>query len=973
MVSAAAARKTVSVLFCDLADSTALGERLDPEPLRELMGRWYEEMRAAVESHGGTVEKFVGDAVMAVFGLPRAHEDDALRAIRAALGMQQAVERLNAALAGREVPALRIRIGINTGEVVTGDDVATLVTGDAVNTAKRLEQAAGGGEILIGALTQRLVRHAAELEAAGAVDAKGKSAPVEAWRVLRDVAGAEAFARRWDTPLVGRRSELAMLRDELTAATDGRSCRLVTVVADAGSGKSRLASELGAEVGENATVLSGRCLPYGDGITFWPLAELLRGFGGDEAVAAAVQDEPDAALIVERLGRLTRGTGAPEELFWAVRRLFETLARSKPLVLVLEDVHWAEATLLDLVEYVSRWSSDAPILLLCLARPELLEERPRWDGAIVRLEPLSDDEASELLAALDTAGLISLELRDRVSEKAQGNPLYAEQLVAMLSESNGDAELSRLPPTIDALITARLDRLEPAERDALERAAVIGNDFWPGAIAALGDGSQALGATLFELVRRELVEPAASTVPGEDGFSFRHALIRDAAYAAAPLRRRAGHHERFGAWLAAEGFGDEYDEIRGYHLEQAVRLSRELGSDDMHVRALAEEAYELLATAGRRAYSRSDAPAANNLLERALALKDGDLELRRLLAQTLWDSGNGKRSLELLRAVVDDAVAAGDRAQEWYARLDAAVIERLEGTDFLEMASEAVEVFSELDDERGLSEAWRRIGRAELGRCSFAAAAAAGERALHYARRCDERIAAARAVDVVVTALYWGPEPVDAAISRCEMLLAETAESGQLRGNVLSSLCGLRALQADFEEARRLRAEAGVIFAELGLQMHAAGLAEVASQIEQLAGDPAAAVAELRVASDLVSGQGVSFDAELAAALVAQGRHEEARGLAEAAREAVFPTDVMGGVVWRGALARIEAAAGNRDVALALAREGADMAALTDGLAMRAEALLALAAVLTMAGESEEAARVEREAALLYERKGATR
>ena len=428
-----------------------------------------------------------------------------------------------------------------------------------------------------------------------------------------------------------------------------------------------------------------------------------------------------------------------------------------------------------------------------------------------------------------------------MAETAQGNPLYAEQLVAMLAEADGEAELTELPPTIQALLAARLDRLEPAERDVLERAAVVGGEFWPGAIAALGEGEEALGATLLDLVRRELVEPAPSTIPGEDGFSFRHALIRDAAYGATPLRRRAAHHEQFAEWLASAGFGEEFDEIRGYHLEQAVRLRRELGADDDHVLALATEAYELLARAGRRAYARSDAPAANNLLERSLALQDGDLELRRLLAQTLWDAGEGERSLELFKAVVDDAVAAGNRAQEWYARLDAAVIERLGGTDFLEMASQAVEVFSELDDERGLSEAWRRIGRAELGRCSFAAAAAAAERALHYARRCDERVAAARAVDVVVTALYWGPEPVDSAIARCDLLLAETAGNGQLRGNVLSALTGLRALQADFDEARRLRAEATAIFGELGLQMHAAGLAEVASQVERLAGDPVAA------------------------------------------------------------------------------------------------------------------------------------
>ncbi len=958
VVSAAASRKTVSVLFCDLAGSTALGERLDPEPLRELMASWYEAMRTVVESHGGTVEKFVGDAVMAVFGLPRTHEDDALRAVRAALEMRKAASEFV------------LRIGVNTGVVVTGDEATTLVTGDAVNTAKRLEQAADGGEILVGAVTERLIRHAVELEPVTPIDAKGKSAVVEAWRVLSLVEGAEPFARRWDTPLVGRRSELAVLRDELTASVDTKSCRLVTVVGTAGVGKTRLASELAAEVGEHATVLSGRCLPYGDGITFWPLVELLRAFGGEEAVAEAVQDEPDASLIVERLDGLTSGTGSSEELFWAVRRLFEALARRKPLVVVLEDVHWAEEVLLDLVEHVSRWSRDAAVLLLCIARPELLEERPRWEGEIVRLEPLSRAEASELLDALDATGALSEELRERVAETAQGNPLYAEQVVAMLAETEGSTEAAELPPTIQALIAARLDRLEPVERDVLERAAVVGDEFWPGAVAALGEGDETLGATLLGLVRRELVEPAASTVPGQDGFRFRHALIREAAYASAPLRRRAAHHERFAEWLASEGFGEDYDEIRGYHLEQAVRLRRELGIDDEELQALAAEAYELLAAAGRRAFARSDAPAANNLFERSLALQDGDLELRRLFAQTLWDSGNGERSLELLRAVADDAVAAGDRAQEWYARLDAAVIERLEGTDFLEMASQAVEVFSELDDERGLSEAWRRIGRAELGRCSFAAAAAAAERALHYARRCEERVAAARAVDVVVTALYWGPEPVDSAIARCDLLLAETAGNGQLRGNVLSALTGLRALQADFDEARRLRAEAAAIFGELGLQMHAAGLAEVASQVERLAGDPVAAEAELRTAVELVSGQGLFFRAQLAAALVAQGRYEEARPLAEAARDTTFTTDVLASVVWRGALARIEAAAGDVEVALALAREGVDMAALTDGLAMRAESLFDLAAVLNVAGDASEAERARQEATVLYEQKG---
>ena len=962
MVSAAASRKTVSVLFCDLAGSTALGEQLDPEPLRELMASWYEAMRAVVESHGGKVEKFVGDAVMAVFGLPRTHEDDALRAVRAALDMREA--------AGDFV----LRIGVNTGVVVTGDEATTLVTGDAVNTAKRLEQAAGGGEILVGAVTEALIRHAVELEPVEPIDAKGKSTAVAAWRVLGLVAGAEPFARRWDIPLVGRRSELAVLRDELTASVDGNSCRLVTVVGTAGVGKTRLTAELAAEVRDYATVLTGRCLAYGDGITYWPLAELLRAFGGDAAVAEAVRDDPDADLVVERLRTLVAGGDGPaEELFWAARRLFEALGRRRPLVVVLEDIHWAEATLLDLVEHISRWSQGAPILLLCVARPELLEERPRWDGTVIRLDPLSADEASELLDALDTSGLLSSELRDRVAEKAQGNPLYAEQLVAMLAESEGDVDLLELPPTIQALLAARLDRLEPLERDVLERASVVGKDFWPSAVAAL-NGGEPVGATLLGLVRRELVEPASSTVPGEDGFSFRHALIRDAAYSSAPLRRRAAYHERFAGWLASGSFGEEFDEIRGYHLEQAVRLRRELGVDDEHTRALAAQAYELLAAAGRRAHARCDAPAAGNLLERALALDDGDLELRRLLAQTIWDAGRTPRAADLLRGVVEDAAVAGDRAQEWYARLDLLVVE---GTlaDYVEVTSQAVEVFSELNDERGLSEAWRRTARAELLRCSFAAAEAAAERAIHYARRRDDRLAAARAADALATALLWGPAPVDTAVGRCEELLAEAEGNDPMRANVLSTLSGLHALRGDFDGARRHHAVATGIYRELGHPMLLAGLAEIAAEIERLAGDPVSAEIELRRALDWLHSTGrPSFEhhyaAALTGALVAQGRYEDAREPAEAARDGISVHDIQANVLWRGALAQVEAAAGNLHIALALAREGADMAALTDGLAMRAEALLDLSVVLDAAGETEEAARVEREAAGLYTQKG---
>ena len=978
MVSAAATRKTVSVLFCDLADSTALGERLDPEPLRELLGRWYEEMRAAVERHGGTVEKFVGDAVMAIFGVPRAHEDDALRAIRAAAEMQSAVKRLNG---GRDAPELRIRIGINTGEVVTGAGVATLATGDAVNTAKRLEEAAGAGEILIGAVTERLVRHAALLEAVEPVEAKGKSSPLAAWRVVHAVPDAEPFARRWDTPLVGRSRELAILRAELAASSASRTCRLVTVLGEAGVGKTRLVSELVAELSESAKVVSGRCLPYGDGITFWPVAELIRTLGGDAAVAEAALAEPDGALVVERL-RALGGGGPAEELFWAVRRLFEALARERPLIVVFEDLHWAEPTLLDLVEHVSRWSHDSRILLLALARPELLEERPRWEGTLLRLDSLSPAEASQLLEALDDDGLLSPQTRARVTETAQGNPLYAEQLVAMISEAGTETAATDLPPTIQALLAARLDHIDPAERDVLERAAVVGREFWPGAVAALGESpGDAVGTTLLELVRLDFVEPAPPTVPGEDGFRFRHALIRDAAYGATPLRRRAAHHERFALWLASVGDANEYDEIRGYHLEQAVLLARELGAQSDRDAALAAEASALLARAGIRAYARGDVPAARSLLARGLALgpsaQADDLELRRILARALWETGETEAALDLVEEVAAAAAAAGDRAEEWYARLDAAGMRGAGGPDgllsFLETASQAVEVFSELDDERGLAQAWRRISRAEIVRCSYAAAETAAVRALRYALGCGERVDAAWAADGLGTALLWGPTPVADAVRRCNELIAEAGENEVLRANLLAALAGLRALEGDIADARRLRVATEDIYRDLGQRMSIAGLTQVAAQIERLAENPAGAEAEIRSGLEILRGTGSEAlqQAWLAAALVAQDRYEEAREPAETARSIASPEDVLDQVVWRGALARVEAAAGNLENALSLARSAVETASLTDGLTMQADALVDLAAVSESAGDTEEAERSRSEAAALYKRKGA--
>jgi class 3 adenylate cyclase/tetratricopeptide (TPR) repeat protein len=982
MVSAAAARKTVSVLFCDLANSTALGERLDPEPLRELMGRWYEEMQVALERHGGTVEKFIGDAVMAVFGLPQAHEDDALRAIRAALEMQAAVGRLNASLAGRDMPELRIRIGINTGEVVTGEGAATLATGDAVNTAKRLEEAAGGGDILIGAVTESLVRHATRLDSVTPVEAKGKRAPVEAWRVLGVIAGAESFARRWDTPLVGRSRELDILREGLTAGADRRECRLVTVIGAAGVGKTRLVSELVAEVGSYATVAAGRCLPYGDGITFWPLTELIQRLGGEPAVAEALGDDPDSALVVERLRVLGgHGTAPPEELFWAVRRLFELLARERPLLVVLEDVHWAEPMLLDLVEHVSRWSRDAPILLLCVARPELFEERPQWEGVHVRLEPLSLGEATQLLDALDAGGILSPELRTRVTEVAQGNPLYAEQLVAMLAdEARTAVELVTLPPTIQALLTARLDRLDPVEREVIQRAAVVGKEFWPGAVAALNGGDETLGTTLLGLVRRELVEPAASSVPGQDGFRFRHALIRDAAYAGIPKRTRADLHERFASWLELH---DTPDEFEGYHLEQAYLYRDELGSLDEHARSLGGRAGELLTAAGRQALARDDISAAVNLLERGVALlpqKSGTRGYALLdLAIAFMRSGSFAPAEGTLEEALASARSDGNRQLELRTLIERAffrIFTNVEtpGEETTRIAEEAIPELGAIGDDGGVARAWHLLSEPPVNACRWGERAAALEHALAHARRAGDTREVARAAGFLMQAIQLGPTPVDDAIERAHLFLSESADDRLLTASILSSLAVLLAMRGEFDEARARWARARALWDELGMAQNRALRTIDGSAIELLAGNIEAAEHELRTGYRMFEELGdihlrPTVAAYLAAALAQGNRLDDAKAFAEFAQSHSSEDDIVTQVMWRVALAQVRARGSDAAPARRLAREAVELAAPTDFLDLQATALLALARVLRKAG-AREATDVAAQAQAVYERKG---
>jgi class 3 adenylate cyclase len=587
---ARAVRKVVSVLFCDLVGSTALGDRTDPEALRTLMRGYYDTARTVLERHGGTVEKFVGDAVMAVFGMPVATEDDALRAVRAAVELRDSVHGLG----------LASRIGVNTGEVVAGEG-DTLVTGDAVNIAARLEQAADAGGILLGEGTLSLVRDAVTTEKLG-LAVKGKPEPVASYRLLSLDSSASGRIRRLDRPMVGRRREQQRLLADFADVVESRTCRLFTLLGDAGVGKSRLVADFLSQVADEAVVARGRALSYGDGITYWPLIEMLDQLGIDPAEAIR---------------------SSPADTQLATRALFEGVAANRPLVLVIDDLQWAEASMLDLVEHLADWAREAPILLLCVARPELLEVRGGWGGgklnaSSILLEPLGESDAQELADALLAEVQLDARTRRQVLATAEGNPLFLEEMAALARDTPGPV---LVPPTIRALLQARLDTLNNAERMVMERGAVEGKVFHRASVTALTPAACRDGVPthLVALTRKELLRRDRSQITGDDAFRFRHLLIRDAAYDALPKSVRAELHERFAEWLTGVDRLPEQDEIIGYHLEQAASYLRELAVDAAHADELAARAGGRLSTAGLSALERGDLAASGKLLGRAVA------------------------------------------------------------------------------------------------------------------------------------------------------------------------------------------------------------------------------------------------------------------------------------------------------------------------------------------------------------------
>ena len=967
-------RKTVTVLFADVVDSTALGGSLDPEVLRTLMLRYFEVAQRVIERHGGTVEKFIGDAVMAAFGIPSVHEDDALRAVRAARELRDAIDAVNG-----EQPAafLQIRVGVNTGEVLAADPASqgSYATGTAVNVAVRLEEAAMPGEILLGEATHRLVSYAVDAEAIEGVDLGGALGHAKAFRLLEVGAVPRPLGH---ASFVGREDESAFLRAAVAGVRAERRSRVVTVVGDPGVGKTRLLSELFASLGGDERALTGRCAAYGDGATFMPLAEIVAEAAPSrpaETIAALLGADEQATVIAQRVTQLTgdaEGAASTGEIFWAVRRFLEALAAEGALVVALEDVHWAEPTLLDLLEYLAAWPAEAPLLLVCLARPELLEQRPRWGSGrqSLVLEPLEPEAACLVLDQLAPAELPSRD-RQRIVRIAEGNPLFLEQLLALADEVGPDA-VTRVPPSVEAILAARLDRIERSERALLERAAVVGRECPWKAILQLTPPEELNGvdARLLNLVRRGLllVERSGS----EDAFRFKHVLVRDVAYAGMTKESRIGAHELYADWL--DQVAAAPDELVGYHLEQASRYRQELMPGDEHGVALGRRAASLLAAAGRRAPARADWPGAAALLSRAVAvLAELDPERVRLLpdlARAVGLCGDFRRELALLDEAVERAEAAGDRRTRSYAvlyrdhartRVDPAFSVAAAEAE----AREALRVFEEIGDADGRARAWARLAHCQWFSGHHVKARLAAERTLAQALSVGDEALEAESRGLIGNTLLNGPDPLDELFAYAEQL----TEPGHRR--LLTLLARAHAMRGDFTTARRLIGQDIAAFEEVGSAFAAVQSAgEGFAIIEMLAGDLAAAERYLTESFQALTeagetGHRSSVAARLARALSAQGRHEEAERLTHVSEETASPDDYLSQILWRSTRGRALAGQGRVGEGERFAREAVAIAGGTDDVNLRADTLAVLAEV-----RPDEAAVLIEEALRLYEEKG---
>jgi class 3 adenylate cyclase/tetratricopeptide (TPR) repeat protein len=756
-------RKIVTVLFADLVGFTSQAEQLDPEDVRAILSGYHERVRWELERYGGTVEKFIGDAVMAIFGAPMAREDDPERAVRAALAVRDAIAELNEAEDTRE---LHVRIAITTGETLVRLDARPeegegMAAGDVVNTAARLQSAAPIHGVLVDETTYRATERSIEYEKAAPVDAKGKAAPVDAYEAKEARARYGVDVRQIGrTPLVGRVQELDALRDALTRARTQREPQLVTLGGVPGIGKSRLVYELfrGLQADPDLVIWrQGRSLPYGEGIAYWALSEIVKAQAGiletdgeNEAAAKlarsvsdVVLEEREAAWVERNLGPLV-GLAADSELgadrrgeaFSAWRRLFEAMAETRPLVLVFEDLHFADDGLLDFVDYLVDWATGAPLLAIGTARPELLARRPGWGGGkanaiTLSLSALSDTETAQIVHAMLHQAVLPAELQQRLLQRAEGNPLYAEEFARLVAEGRQPDEL---PESVQGIVAARLDALEAAEKRHLQDAAVLGKVFWLGAAAHLGgEEPWALEERLHDLERKEFVRrERRPSVAGETEYAFRHLLVRDVAYGQIPRAERAAKHVLAAEWIEQLGRPEDHAEMLAHQYLAALELRRAAGQD---VSTLAVRAHAALREAGDRASALYAFAAAARFYGEALATADGaDAEVRFRHAEALYRSGDesGRQALEDAREALI-SVGSSERAAEADALLAEAWWHRGDRDRCFEHLAEAEELVRDGPPSRAKARVLSQIARYRAIAADSTAAMPAGSEALAIA------------------------------------------------------------------------------------------------------------------------------------------------------------------------------------------------------------------------------------------------
>jgi class 3 adenylate cyclase/tetratricopeptide (TPR) repeat protein len=791
-------RKVVTIVFTDLVGSTAQAEGLDPEDVRATLSSYYAQLRAELERHGGTVEKFIGDAVMAVFGAPVAHEDDAERAVRAAFAIRDSI--------GDE---LQIRTAVNTGEALVAlgakpGEGDAMVAGDVVNTAARLQGAAPVNGILVGEGTYRATRHAIDYRDAPAVEAKGKAEPVKVWEAVsaRSRFGSDV-EEKLRTPLVGRERERDLLADALARARTEQSAQLVTLVGVPGIGKSRLVAELFQITDAEEEIISwrqGRSLPYGERVSFWALGEIVKAHAGilesddtataDEKLVAMVETLTEDVTEREWMTRQTRPLvgleGAErterEEAFAAWRRLLEAAAEQRPLVLVFEDLHWADDGLLDFVDHLADWATTVPLLIVGTARPELLDRRPGWGGGkrnafTLSIRALSDDETAVLLQRLLDRAVLDADAQQAVLQRAEGNPLYAEEYARMLAEHEG-GELA-LPETVQGLIAARIDGLAPDEKSLLQDASVIGKVFWPGALPGADE------RILHALERKEFTRrDRRSSIAGETQYAFLHALVRDVAYGQIPRAERAEKHRRAAEWLAslAGDRTEDHAEMLAHHYHEALSLGAAAGLDTT---ALREPARQAFADGARRAFALGAGAAAHELAFEALSLTGEDDPARP----------------ELLLLAADAS------------RL-------VDGDDVLSLGEAAVEAFLARGKAGHAADALALLGNDHFHRGDIVATRAARDRALDLARQDPTSAAAGRAMAAVGRTRYLLERDLQGSLelSREALALARKTKDERAEAIALNTI-GLARVEsgdvggvADLEESVELAAKSGSLF-----------------------------------------------------------------------------------------------------------------------------------------------------------------